>query len=108
VELTAREKANLAYKQRVYELALERKQALEAVVDDGYRMPTNYGEPAYCCCCICLAYPAVGRSADLSCYIVTSQMLRQMRRSPGDHSSKWCCSATRHSPQRLLMPPLQC
>jgi hypothetical protein len=44
VELTAREKADLAYKQRVYELALERKQALEAVVDDGYRMPTNYGE----------------------------------------------------------------
>ncbi|KAF6261560.1 putative ATP-dependent RNA helicase [Scenedesmus sp. NREL 46B-D3] len=45
VELTAREKADLAYKQRVYELALERKQALEAVVDDGYRMPTNYDAP---------------------------------------------------------------
>jgi hypothetical protein len=44
VELSAREKADLAYKQRVYELALERKQALEAVVDDGYCMPTNYGE----------------------------------------------------------------
>lgn len=44
VELTAREKADLAYKQRVYELALERKQALEGLVDDGYSMPTNYGE----------------------------------------------------------------
>jgi hypothetical protein len=60
VELTAREKADLAYKQRVYELALERKQALEAVVDDGYRMPTNYGETLLLvlllhavCCMLC-------------------------------------------------------
>jgi len=44
VELTAREKADLAYKQRVYDLALERKNALEGLVDDGYSMPTNYGE----------------------------------------------------------------
>lgn len=44
MELTAREKADLAYKQRVYDLALERKKALDAVVDDGYTLPTNYGE----------------------------------------------------------------
>jgi hypothetical protein len=59
VELTAREKADLAYKQRVYELALERKQALEAVVDDGYRMPTNYGEGALhsnCCSCLLMCW----------------------------------------------------
>eukprot|EP00775_Hariotina_reticulata_P008556 gene8556-8738_t len=45
VELTAREKADLAYKQRVYDLAVERKKALEAVVDDGYSLPTNYDAP---------------------------------------------------------------
>jgi hypothetical protein len=43
VQLTEREKADLAYKQRVYDLALERKKALEGLVDDGYSMPTNYG-----------------------------------------------------------------
>eukprot|EP00878_Enallax_costatus_P007712 GHUV01008073.1.p1 GENE.GHUV01008073.1~~GHUV01008073.1.p1 ORF type:complete len:730 (+),score=228.81 GHUV01008073.1:201-2390(+) len=45
VELTAREKADLAYKQRVYDLAVERKKALDAVVDDGYTLPTNYDAP---------------------------------------------------------------
>lgn len=44
VHLTAREQAELAYKQRVYDLALERRKALEGLVDDGYSMPTNYGE----------------------------------------------------------------
>eukprot|EP00882_Tetradesmus_deserticola_P019803 GHRQ01021343.1.p1 GENE.GHRQ01021343.1~~GHRQ01021343.1.p1 ORF type:complete len:229 (+),score=78.39 GHRQ01021343.1:333-1019(+) len=44
VQLTAREQADLAYKQRVYDLAVQRRQALEAVVDDGYSMPTNYGK----------------------------------------------------------------
>lgn len=44
MELTAHEKADLAYKQRVYDLAVERKKALDAVVDDGYTLPTNYGK----------------------------------------------------------------
>jgi hypothetical protein len=44
VQLTAREQADLAYKQRVYDLALERRKALEGLVDDGYSMPTNYGK----------------------------------------------------------------
>jgi hypothetical protein len=48
VELSAREKADLAYKQRVYDLAVERKKALEAVVDDGYSLPTNYGKGNGC------------------------------------------------------------
>jgi hypothetical protein len=43
VELTAREKADLEYKQRVYDLALERRKALEGLVDDGYSMPASYG-----------------------------------------------------------------
>ena len=43
--MTAREKADLEYKQRVYDLALERRKALEGLVDDGYSMPANYGMP---------------------------------------------------------------
>lgn len=56
MELTAREQADLAYKRRVYELALERKKALEAVVDDGYTLPTNYGERLWAAsfCILCL------------------------------------------------------
>jgi hypothetical protein len=44
VELTEREKEELAYKQRVYDLAMERKQRLEAAQEDGYHLPTSYGE----------------------------------------------------------------
>lgn len=43
VKLTAKERAELEYKQRVYDLAMERRAALDKVVDDGYSLPTNYG-----------------------------------------------------------------
>eukprot|EP00879_Flechtneria_rotunda_P010545 GHRR01011025.1.p1 GENE.GHRR01011025.1~~GHRR01011025.1.p1 ORF type:complete len:1017 (+),score=386.99 GHRR01011025.1:232-3282(+) len=45
MQMTEREKADYAYKQRVYELAMERRKALESLVDDGYKMPTNYDAP---------------------------------------------------------------
>ncbi|GFH17515.1 uncharacterized protein HaLaN_14170, partial [Haematococcus lacustris] len=45
VELTEKEKADLRYKQQVYDLAMERKRQLEAIHEDGYHMPDSYDQP---------------------------------------------------------------
>jgi hypothetical protein len=41
--LTERERADLAYKRRVLELAKERKRQLEAMDTERYAMPASYG-----------------------------------------------------------------
>ena len=55
VKLTAGEEADLAYKQRVYDLAVARKAELDkvAAAGEGYRLPGSYGESRgfFCCCC---------------------------------------------------------
>lgn len=48
MELTAREKEDLAYKQRVYDLAVERKKQLDKMGEEGYRLPSSYGEGGVC------------------------------------------------------------
>lgn len=74
VQLTAREQADLAYKQRVYDLALERRKALEGLVDDGYSMPTNYGERKH------LTREGGGAQwGDSVCECVISSLHRQQR-----------------------------
>lgn len=45
-EMTEKEKADLEYKRRVYELALERQKQLDKLnADDGYRLPEAYDQP---------------------------------------------------------------
>ncbi|KAG1680389.1 hypothetical protein FOA52_015480 [Chlamydomonas sp. UWO 241] len=45
VELTAKERADLKYKQQVYDLAMERKKQHEKIQEDGYHMPDSNDEP---------------------------------------------------------------
>eukprot|EP00798_Chlamydomonas_sp_ICE-L_P001143 gene1143-3707_t len=45
VELSAKEKADLKYKEEVYRLAVDRKQQLDKIQEDGYKMPESYDEP---------------------------------------------------------------
>eukprot|EP00873_Tetraselmis_striata_P011748 jgi/Tetstr1/432012/TSEL_021488.t1 len=45
-ELSEKERADLEYKRRVYELALERQKQLDKLnADDGYRLPEAYDQP---------------------------------------------------------------
>lgn len=44
-ELTAKEKADLAYKQQLYDLAMEKRKTAEKIKEEGYHMPDSYDEP---------------------------------------------------------------
>ena len=46
MELSARERADLAYKAEVYRLAVARKATAEGAAEEGYRLPDSYDEPA--------------------------------------------------------------
>ncbi|MEW5302705.1 MAG: hypothetical protein WDW36_005459 [Sanguina aurantia] len=46
VELSAKERADLKYKQEVYDLAMQRKAQTERGAEEGYVLPTSYDEPS--------------------------------------------------------------